>query len=59
MPGDWSVKQGHDLCEELEQLLIKALPGVHVNTHLEPLEDPISWKDIGLDRIISDDSETP
>ena len=50
VPGDWSVKQGHDLCEELEQTLMGALPGSHVMTHLEPIEDPISWRDATLDR---------
>lgn len=50
VPGDWSVKRGHDLCEELEQTLMDALPGSHVMTHLEPIEDPISWRDATLDR---------
>ena len=27
-----------------------ALPGSTVTTHLEPLEDPASWDDRGLDR---------
>ena len=56
VPGDWSVKRGHDLCEELEQSLMHALPGAHVMTHLEPIEDPVSWKDASLDRAVLEDS---
>ena len=55
VPGTWSVKQGHDLCEELEQRVMKVLPGSHVMTHLEPIEDPVSWQDATLDR--DDDSQ--
>lgn len=50
VPGDWTVQQGHALCEQLEQAIMRALPGTHVMTHLEPVEDPISWADIELDR---------
>jgi divalent metal cation (Fe/Co/Zn/Cd) transporter len=44
------VRQGHDLCEEIERDVTAALPGSTVTTHLEPLEDPASWEDRGLDR---------
>ena len=50
VPGDWSVKQGHDLCEQLELQMIKTLPDTHMMTHLEPIEDPSAWQDAGLDR---------
>jgi cation diffusion facilitator family transporter len=50
VPGQWTVQQGHTLCEEIELKIIGALPGTAVFTHLEPLEDPISWEDRGLDR---------
>lgn len=50
VPGDWTVQRGHDLCEELEQAIAAALPGTHVMTHLEPIEDPLSWSDRDLDR---------
>ncbi len=39
VPGDWSVKQGHDLCEEIEAELKAALPRTTVLTHLEPFEE--------------------
>lgn len=50
VPGAWTVKQGHDLCEEIELEIARSLPGTYVFTHLEPLEDPLSWQDQQLDR---------
>ena len=50
VPGAWSVQHGHTLLEEIEHDIRRALPRVHVFTHLEPLEDPVSWDDITLDR---------
>lgn len=51
VPGEWTVQCGHDLCEEIELAIAKALPDTHVMTHLEPLEDPVSWDDRSLDRL--------
>lgn len=53
VPGEWTVQRGHDLCEEIELAISNALPGAHVTTHLEPLEDPLSWADQELDRTIN------
>ncbi len=50
VPGDWTVQRGHDLSEEIEVAISRALPSTHIITHLEPLEDPVSWEDQGLDR---------
>ena len=50
VPGEWTVQRGHDLCEEIEIAISKALPSTHVTTHLEPLEDPVSWADLELER---------
>jgi len=50
VPGSWSVQQGHDLAERLEVEMLALLPNGHVTTHLEPLEDPASMLDAGLDR---------
>jgi cation diffusion facilitator family transporter len=50
VPGEWTVKRGHDLCEEIEMALHAALVETTVFTHLEPLEDPAAWQDTGLDR---------
>jgi divalent metal cation (Fe/Co/Zn/Cd) transporter len=51
VPEVWTVKQGHDLCEEIELAIAQSLPGSYVFTHLEPLEDPLSWQDQQLDRL--------
>lgn len=50
VPGTLTVQQGHDICEELELTIQQALAETNVMTHLEPLEDPTAWEDLGLDR---------
>jgi cation diffusion facilitator family transporter len=50
VPGDWTVRRGHDLLERIEQEIRDAIPNAHVMTHLEALEDPAAWEDEGLDR---------
>jgi cation diffusion facilitator family transporter len=50
MPGDWTIARGHDMAERLEGDLRKAVPGLNVLTHLEPDDDPSSWKDVALER---------
>ena len=50
VPGDWSVQAGHDFVEEVEQELRSAVDNATVFTHLEPIEDPVSFHDTGLDR---------
>lgn len=49
-PAEWTVLQGHQLLEEIEEKIRQALPNVTVFTHLEPLTDPAAWDDIHLDR---------
>ena len=50
VPGEWTVQRGHEMLEEIEAKIRRAVPGVTVFTHLEPAEDPISWEDQSLDR---------
>lgn len=50
VPGDWSVQRGHDLAEEVEAALRERFDQATVFTHLEPLEDPVSFDDTRLDR---------
>lgn len=45
VPGSWTVAQGHDLLEVVEERVQQVLPGTHVHTHLEPREDPRSYED--------------
>jgi len=51
VPGEWSVQRGHDLAEEVEAALRAAVPRLHVLTHLEPIEDPVSFRDATLDGV--------
>lgn len=46
VPDEWTVKRGHDYIESLEDELTAALPGLTVLTHLEPISDPASYRDI-------------
>jgi cation diffusion facilitator family transporter len=51
VPGAWSVQLGHDWCERIETDIHGVLPHVHITTHLEPREDPVSLSDRELDRL--------
>lgn len=50
VPGQWSVKEGHDLAERVEEDLRNRFEQATVFTHLEPIDDPVSFEDTGLDR---------
>jgi len=50
VPGEWSVQRGHDLLEEIEQDVREVVPDSTVFTHLEPIEDPVSFADEHLTR---------
>ncbi|AHY47571.1 CDF: cation diffusion facilitator family transporter [Rubrobacter radiotolerans] len=54
VPGDWSVKRGHDLSEQIDEEVRERLPGSTVFIHIEPEEDPASFRDVGLDRSTRD-----
>jgi cation diffusion facilitator family transporter len=50
VPGDWTVRRGHELLERIEEDVRAAVPHANVFTHLEAIEDPASFEDVGLDR---------
>lgn len=50
VPGTWSVQAGHDLVERVEADLRAVAEPTTVFTHLEPIEDPVSFEDTALDR---------
>jgi cation diffusion facilitator family transporter len=50
VPGEWTVQRGHDLLEQIEEKVRQAVPNSTVFTHLEPIEDPLSWDDTHLER---------
>lgn len=39
VPGFWSVREGHELLENIENEIMDTIPEVTVITHLEPMED--------------------
>jgi cation diffusion facilitator family transporter len=45
VPGTWTVARGHQLIDHIETDLRDALSHVTVFSHLESLEDPLSWDD--------------
>lgn len=50
VPGAWSVQRAHDFVEAVEADLRATVDDLTVDTHIEPLEDPRSFSDEGLDR---------
>jgi cation diffusion facilitator family transporter len=50
VPGEWTVSRGHELLEKIEAEVRATLPMATVFTHLEPLEDPVSWDDVEIER---------
>ncbi|MFY9263438.1 MAG: cation transporter [Actinomycetaceae bacterium] len=46
VPGEWTVRQGHDFAEQVVSAIRQALPQAHVSIHVEPIEDPESYRDI-------------
>ena len=53
VPGEWSVKEGHDWADQVEETIIGLFnEPVTVSTHIEPVDDPASMEDIGIDRVM-------
>ncbi|HSG75285.1 MAG TPA: cation diffusion facilitator family transporter [Burkholderiales bacterium] len=50
VPGEMSVREGHRIADEIEEKIRAKLPGAAVMTHLEPIEDPASYRDDTLIR---------
>lgn len=50
VPGAWTVQHGHDLAEEIESKIRGVFTRATVLTHLEPVEDEVSYRDQELDR---------
>lgn len=45
VPGAWTVQQGHDLVEEVEEAVHAVFDDVALTCHLEPSEDPRAYDD--------------
>ena len=59
VPQAWTVQEGHDEVERVETALRGRLPYATVFTHLEPLEDPLSYADTHLDREQTEPTPAP
>jgi cation diffusion facilitator family transporter len=55
VPGDWSVRRGHDLLEEVQREVEQCLPDLRVMVHLEPREDPRAYGDYEVEVPIPED----
>ncbi len=49
VPGDWTIRRGHDLASTIEDAVRAEFPGVQVLCHIEPLEDPRAYADYDVD----------
>jgi cation diffusion facilitator family transporter len=43
VPGSWSVHDGHHILEQIESDIKQVIADATVHTHIEPIEDPISF----------------
>lgn len=50
VPDTWTVSQAHKLSEEIEARIRSLVPNASIDTHIEPISDPASYEDQGLDR---------
>ena len=50
VPDEWTVAHAHKLSEEMESRIRALVPNTNVMTHIEPISDPASYDDEGLDR---------
>ncbi|ALA66420.1 cation diffusion facilitator family transporter [Corynebacterium lactis] len=48
VPGEWTVEYGHDVLSAMEDDLRERFPGVHIHSHLEPIEDERAYGDVHL-----------
>lgn len=50
VPDEWTVSHAHQLSEEIESRMRSMVPNALIETHIEPISDPASYNDEGLDR---------
>jgi cation diffusion facilitator family transporter len=51
LPGDLSLDEAHEIAEQLEASICAAVPEIAgVQTHLEPLAEPIEGREVDVDR---------
>lgn len=50
VPGEWTVKQSHQLAEGIETSIRAKIPNIVVFTHVEPIDDPLAYQDANLNQ---------
>lgn len=45
VPGSWTIRDGHQLADQVETQVRQAIPYSNIVTHVEPMEDPLSQED--------------
>jgi len=50
VPGDWTVRKGHLLAEQVETQVVETIKNANIVTHIEPIDDPLSMADANIDR---------
>lgn len=51
VPDEWSVARAHRLSEEIEERIRMLVANAGIFVHIEPISDPASYEDEGLDRM--------
>ncbi len=57
VPGAWSMRAAHDLSEDVEERIARAVPHASVHVHLEAIEDPRAYEDFTQGPTIRRDPE--
>jgi len=57
VPGRWTVQEGHDLGDRIENAVREAFPGLELTLHIEPIEARASWEDSQLLEIEKQDQK--
>jgi cation diffusion facilitator family transporter len=50
VPGDWSVRKGHKVAEQVETRVLESIKNANIVTHIEPVDDPLSMQDASVER---------
>ena len=51
VPDEWTISHAHRISEEIEERIRMLVPNAGVFVHIEPISDPASYDDEGLDRM--------
>lgn len=58
MPGKWTVQKGHDIADKVEKDIENIFEEpTSVISHIEPIEDPASFHDIGIYRTYENENK--